>query len=105
MPGLDASPEQFRLGAAAKLDYTYSRGETTAGDTWPAAHIGDMTTTEGTPRPRRIDRSAELNQERMEMVDRIRDAVGPEIAQRHLLPAEGPGPHGGNHVNPHSPTE
>jgi len=53
-----------------------------------------MTTTEGTPRPRRIDRSAELNQERKEMVERIRDAVGPEIAQRHLLPAGDPGPRG-----------
>jgi len=53
-----------------------------------------MTTTEGTPRPQRIDRSAELNQERSQMVERIRDAVSPEIAQRHLLPAGGPEPHG-----------
>jgi len=53
-----------------------------------------MTTTEGTPRPRRIDRSAELNQERSQMVERIRDAVSPEIAQRHLLPADGPEPNG-----------
>jgi len=53
-----------------------------------------MTTTEGTSRPRRIDRSAELNQERSQMVERIRDVVSPEIARRHLLPAGGSGPHG-----------
>jgi len=64
-----------------------------------------MTTTEGTPRPRRIDRSAELNQGRKEMVERIRDAVSPEIAQRHLLPAGGPEPHGASRVNPHTLTE
>jgi len=50
--------------------------------------------TTGTPRERRIDRSAELNQERKEMVERIRDAVSPEITRRHLLPAGDPGPHG-----------
>ena len=48
------------------------------------AHITGMHTTEGTAR-RGVDRSAELNQERREMVERIRDAVGPEIAQRDLL--------------------
>jgi len=49
-----------------------------------------MNNTEENPRPRRIDRSAELNQERKEMVERIRDAVSPEIARRHLLPSGGP---------------
>ena len=79
---------------SAELSHQCTDQRRHADDRVWGAHITGMHTTEGTTRPRRIDRSAQLNQERREMVDRIRDAVDPEIARRHLLPADGPEPHG-----------
>jgi len=69
---------------SAELSHQCTDQRRHADDWVGGAHITGMHTTEGTAR-RGVDRSAELNQERREMVERIRDAVGPEIAQRDLL--------------------